>query len=189
VIPILMLRHAATDWNEQGRVQGRTDRPLSEAGRASLAGRGLPEEWIGADCLCSPLLRARQTAECLGLAPRIDARLVEMHWGDWEGCRIADLRREGGAAMAANEARGLDFCPPGGESPRDVQARLMPLLAELTRPTIIVTHKGVLRAAYALASGWDMTGRPLVRLLDGCAHEYLLEAGGMPVIRLLNRPL
>ena len=59
-------------------------------------------------------------------------------------------------AMIENEARGLDFRPPGGESPRDVQARLRPFLESLRDPTIAVTHKGVLRALYALATGWTM---------------------------------
>jgi probable phosphoglycerate mutase len=54
--------------------------------------------------------------------------------------------------MTQNEAAGLDFRPPGGESPRDVQERLKPYLASLAGPTIAVTHKGVLRALYALAT-------------------------------------
>ena len=49
--------------------------------------------------------------------------------------------------MADNEARGLDFRPPGGESPRDVQMRLAPLLAEIEARTVLVTHKGVLQGA------------------------------------------
>src|SRR3546814_10532072 len=59
--------------------------------------------------------------------------LVETDWGAWEGRTLAELRADLGAGMAANEARGLDFRPPGGESPRDVQDRMRPLLAELAR--------------------------------------------------------
>ena len=70
----------------------------------------------------------------LGLDPRPEPRLVEMAWGEWEGRRLADLRAELGDAMIENEARGLDFRPPGGESPRDVQERLKPLLACLSAP-------------------------------------------------------
>ena len=96
-----------------------------------------------------------ETARLLGLDPKPEPRLIEMAWGEWEG---QEPRRRcapsSATAMAENEARGLDFRPPGGESPRDVQARLRPLLAELERPTIFVTHKGVLRALYALATGW-----------------------------------
>ena len=61
----------------------------------------------------------------------VEPRLVEMDWGDYEGYTLAELRAARGVDLAANEARGLDFRPPGGESPRDVQARLAPLLAEI----------------------------------------------------------
>jgi probable phosphoglycerate mutase len=89
-----------------------------------------------------------------------------MDWGAWEGRTLADLRAEAPAAMAANEARGLDFRPQGGESPREVRARLEPLLAEFQGDVICVTHKGVIRAALSLATGWDMTSKPPVRLGD-----------------------
>ncbi|HEY9536178.1 MAG TPA: histidine phosphatase family protein, partial [Kiloniellaceae bacterium] len=97
-----------------------------------------------------------------------------------------------GAGMAANEARGLDFRPPGGESPRDVQDRLRPLLAELAdagEDVVAVSHKGVLRALYALASGWDMRGKPATKLADACAQAFTLEAGGVPRVERLNIPL
>ena len=91
--------------------------------------------------------------------------------------------------MAENEARGLDFRPPGGESPRDVQARLRPLLARLDGRTIFVTHKGVLRALYALATGWTMTGKPPQKLLDGRAHAFAVAPDGTPSVAELNIPL
>jgi probable phosphoglycerate mutase len=160
MIPLLVIRHAATDWNEARLIQGRTDRPLSAAGRAWASRARLPGGWADALCLSSPLDRAMETARLLGLDPRPEPRLVEMAWGDWEGRSLADLRVEFGDAMLANECRGLDFRPPAGESPRDVQGRLHPWLAELTEPAVAVTHRGVLRALYALATGWDMASKP-----------------------------
>jgi len=94
--------------------------------------------------------------------------------------------------MAAAEARGLDFQPPGGESPRQVQDRLRPLLQRLAatgRPTVAVTHKGVIRALYAQASGWDMTGRAPEKLRDGRAQRFILGPGGAPETDQLNLPL
>ena len=90
------------------------------------------------------------------------------------------------------EAEGLDFRAPGGESPRDVQARLAPLLAEIARaarPTVAVTHKGVIRALYALAVGWDMTDKPPEKLRDDCVHVFTLSAEGAPSVDRLNLPL
>jgi probable phosphoglycerate mutase len=193
---LLLIRHGATAWNEAGRIQGRSDPGLSPAGRAAVARWALPDgaAWAaGARWLCSPLRRARETATLLHDGTLIEEpRLAEMDWGAWEGRTLADLRDEFGAGMTANEGRGLDFRPPGGESPRDVQRRLRPLLAELAATgaaTVAVTHKGVIRAAYALASGWDLTGRPPAKLRDGCAHAFILDPGGTPRVAALNLQL
>ena len=140
-------------------------------------------------CLASPLIRAMETARLLGLDPRPEPRLIEMAWGEWEGRRLKELRAELGEALATNEARGLDFRPPGGESPRDVQDRLHPLLNSLTRATVFVTHKGVLRALYALATGWSMTEKGPDKLRDGAAHAFRLDADGRAAVEKLNIPL
>ena len=194
---LLLIRHGATAWNEAGRIQGRSDPGLSAGGRAAVARWVLPAWTAGARWLCSPLTRARETAEILhgkepGAPVVVEPRLAEMDWGAWEGRTLADLRDEFGAGMTANEGRGPDFRPPGGESPRDVQRRLRPLLAELAATgaaTVAVTHKGVIRAAYALASGWDLTGRPPAKLRDGCAHAFILDPGGTPRVAALNLQL
>ena len=196
--PLVLIRHGATAWNLDGRIQGRSDPPLAAEGRAAVAGWRLPERMTGPDVgdwtwLTSPLRRARETAALLHPdAAQIEPALIEMDWGDWEGRRLAELRAEDGAAMAEAEARGLDFQPPGGESPRQVQARLEPLLARLAvagRPVAAVTHKGVIRALYARATGWDMTGRAPVKLRDGCAQCFLLGPEGAPETDQLNLPL
>jgi probable phosphoglycerate mutase len=143
--------------------------------------------------ISSPLLRARQTAEILRGGPQpVEPRLVESDWGAWEGRTLAELRAELGADLAVNEARGLDFRPPGGESPRDVQQRLRPLLAALAEAAdtaVAVTHKGVIRAVYALACGWDMRAKPPTKLRDGCAQGFTLGPSGQPAIDALNIPL
>ena len=186
---LLVLRHAPTDWNAARLIQGRTDRELNDAGRALAKRWRLPEGWEGAVCYSSPLRRAMETATILGLSPKAEARLIEMDWGEWEGRSIADLRDAMGGAMAENEARGLDFRPPGGESPRDVQERLLPLLRTLSGPTIFVTHKGVIRPLYAMASGWAMHDDPPEKLRDGCAHCFRVGADGTPSVEELNIPL
>lgn len=187
---LVIVRHGPTVWNEIGRVQGRGDVPLSEAGRAEVRRWRLPAEFAAFTCITSPLCRATETAALLGLAAhRADHRLVEMHWGSWEGQHLHELRRELGDLMKAWEAKGLDFKAPDGESPREVQARLMPFLAECAAAasdTIVVAHKGVIRALYAMAVDWDMTGAPPHKLRDGCAHHFVLATDGMPSIGRLN---
>lgn len=189
MISLLVIRHAPTDWNERRMIQGRTDRPLSPAGRLLAAQWRLPPGWAGAACLASPLQRAVETARLLGLDPQPDARLVEMAWGDYEGRSLPELRAASGAPFEAEERRGLDFRPAGGESPRDVQARLLPLLRELSGPTVVVTHKGVLRALLASATGWDMREKAPAKLLPARAHEFGIDRDGRAVVVQLNFPL
>lgn len=187
---VLLIRHGPTEWNTIGRVQGSTDVPLSPAGRVLFGGRAVPAEFAGFDWVTSPLSRATETARILGAeAPAVEPRLAEMHWGTWEGETLDALRARYGDAMIENETRGLDFRAPGGESPRDVQARLKTWTAEVAargRPTIAVAHKGVIRAMLALATGWDMIGKPPMRLDFTRAQLFTLDDGGRPAVARIN---
>jgi probable phosphoglycerate mutase len=188
---IVALRHAPTAWNRDKRLQGRTDVALDEEGIAVAARWRIDPEWAGYRILSSPLQRARMTASISfpDAEIGIDRRLIEMDFGAWEGRRLADVRAESGSDAAAREALGLDFKPPHGESPREVQARILPLLArvaELERPTVLVTHKAVIRALYALATGWTMIAKPPVKLLPNCAQVFRLRADGAPKVERLN---
>ncbi len=187
---LALIRHAPTAWTEHGRLQGRADVPLSPRGRAVAARLRPPAMLAGADWVSRPLVRARDTARLMGVSHVvIEPRLTEMDWGRWEGRSLAALRAELGAAMVENEARGLDFRPDGGESPRDVQARLALWLAEAAasgHALVAVTHKGVIRAMLARATGWNMTGKPPMRLAWNRAHLFTLAADGMPAVEKLN---
>ncbi len=191
--PFVLLRHGPTEWNRDRRLQGRSDIPLSRKGRAEVANWHLPPDLQGFNWLVSPLERARETARILGLEQaRIEPRLIEMNWGEWEGQRIVDLRLALGATMTRNEEKGLNFRPPEGESPRDLQERLKPLLEEIgqeRRPTAAVCHRGVIRALYALASGWDMTGKAPDRLKDACLHRFAVSKEGVPTVVRMNESL
>jgi broad specificity phosphatase PhoE len=185
-----LIRHGRTAWNEAGRIQGRADPQLCAAGRAEVQAWRPPQDWQDARWHASPLRRARQTAALLTSAPvRHDDRLIEMDWGSFEGRRLAELRAEAPEAMAANEARGLDFRPPGGESPREVIERLRGFAAEVAgdRPVVAVTHKGVMRAALALATGWDMRTKPPLCLEREAALQLYCHTDGR--LELAHSPL
>lgn len=169
---------------------GRADPPLSVEGRAALARWRLPAGFAAAAVLASPLRRARETATSFG-SFAVEPRLIEMDWGEWEGRRLAELRAADPAGMAELEARGLDLAPPGGESPRSVQSRLENLFADLAGADrrVLVTHKGVIRAALALATGWDLRTEPPRRLRDGDALELHLDAEGRPRPNVSTVPL
>ncbi len=179
---LALLRHGLTDWNLEKRVQGRIDRPLCEAGREQMTKQTLPQALRGYRWYCSPLLRARQSAELLGLSDFvIEPALIEMNWGDWEGEILKPLRKKLGDSMRDNESRGLDFCPPGGESPRQVQARLRPWLQQLAasgNDSAAISHKGIIRCIYSLASGWDMRGESPVDFAWDAIHQFELAENG-----------
>jgi probable phosphoglycerate mutase len=178
---VCLIRHGSTSWNEAGRIQGRTDVPLSELGAAQVRSWRVPPGFADAVCLTSPLARASETAKLLGLAPSVDLRLAEMDWGGFEGRTLAELRADTGASMRELEDAGLDFRPPGGESPRLVAARLAACLRDVAstgRDHVLVTHKGVLRASLVLAFGWDMLGKPPVRCAPGRALVHELDQDG-----------
>ena len=181
---IAMIRHGPTEWNENGIVQGRSDIPLSVRGKKQVASWVIPGKLQSFDWVASPLSRATETARILsGLTVPTDDRLVEMDWSSWEGQTLPALRAELGDLTAAWQAEGLDFRAPNGESPREVQERLKPFLldrARLTKDTIVVCHKGVIRAVYALAVSWDMKSKPPVKMEDGCAQLFSLDQHGMP---------
>lgn len=185
---LLMIRHALTAWNAERRVQGSVDQPLCDEGRAQAASWRLPPVAEGRRWVASPKVRAWETARLLGLTPEPEPRIVETSWGDWEGRKVDDMRACGDMT-AEIEAMGLDFRPPNGESPRDVQNRLRPWLADLAadgRPTGAVAHNGVLRAVYALATGWDMQGPPQHKLRNACAHLFALAPDGTPSVVEMN---
>lgn len=199
---LLLIRHGPTVWNVEGRLQGQTDIPLSEEGRAFAKGWRIPDAFHHHALIVSPLQRCRETAEllCRNLPeppePRIEPRLIETSWGEWEGRTLAVLRAAEGEGMAVNEGRGLDFRPPGGESPRDVQDRARAVLVEIGAagiPTTAVIHRGVMRAIYALATGWDMTEKPPHRLLHKMPHGHALlfdvAADGTPELLRIDLPL
>ena len=196
---VTLLRHGSTIWNEQGRMQGRRDVPLSDRGRTQVRawrmpaagpaqsgeGPAAPASWLS-----SPLRRALETAEILsGGTPRVEDALTEMDWGEWEGFTLDELRGRYGAEFLRNEAAGLDFRPPGGESPRDVVRRVQGWLTRVgagRQPVVAVTHKGVLRAALAMATGWDMTCKPGIRLREDALHRFAVSAEGTVSILQCN---
>jgi probable phosphoglycerate mutase len=190
---LALLRHAVTEWNLEKRVQGRIDQPVSDLGREQLAKLALPRSLANYRWYCSPLLRARQSAELLGLKDIvIEPALIEMNWGEWEGEILKPLRRKLGDVMRANESRGLDFCPPGGESPRQVQARLQPWLQQLAASgnnSAAIVHKGIIRCIYSLASGWDMRAESPVDFAWDAVHEFELAASGKVLDSYQSIPL
>jgi broad specificity phosphatase PhoE len=190
---IAFLRHGPTDWNEEGRIQGRIDTPLSAAGRARMAALLPPDGFAAARAYTSPLRRARETAALLGYANAApDDRLSEHHWGAWEGLTREEILARDGADAFARAGSAIDFTPKAGESTRDLLARVADFLRDVARgdgDAVAIAHRGVLRSAYTLATGWDMA-TPMPEKLDLSAALILeVDAAGAMRVAEMNVPL
>jgi len=156
VAPLYMLRHGETAWNLERRMQGRRDSSLTPRGRAQAAamGRALARELAHAPgptiFLRSPLGRTRETAlivgRALGLDPaewRDEPRLAELGYGEWEGFTWPEIEAHHPDALAKWRADPESFCPPGGETHRELCRRSAELLVEIAASgirTVVVSH-------------------------------------------------
>lgn len=161
--PVLYyIRHGETDWNAGYRLQGQADTPMNAAGEAQarrsgkilrklLALRGLAASDL--DYVSSPLSRARVTMDVvrteLSLEPsgyRIDPRLIEMSFGDWDGLDFAALQAREAAALAVRAQDPWYFAPPGGESYEQILPRIRDWHVGITRDTVVSAHLCTARA-------------------------------------------
>jgi probable phosphoglycerate mutase len=177
---IYLVRHGQTAFNAEGRLQGHVDSPLTELGRAQAtqAGAALKRLTGGGEgwrIISSPLGRARDTAEAIRAAlaaseVEIDARLIELSWGDWDGGLRADLKARHPEAF---DETGWAFTAAIGEAYEAAQARLRDWLSTLPpepeRRIIAVSH-GVagrlLRGVYAGLSKPDTLAQQVPQ--DAC---------------------
>ena len=187
---IALIRHGPTDWNAEHRLQGRTDRPLSEEGRAEVSGWRVPDVYKSFEWVSSPLSRAQQTAEILSLTvARLEPAIIEMDWGAWEGHTRTELDEIYGEEVSIRAAKGLDLRPHDGESPRDVRERVAAWARDIATtgtPTGAVCHQGIIRAALSLATGWSMVGKPPEKMDWASVHIFRAVAEGGFEIEALN---
>ena len=158
-----LVRHGESVWNAEDRLCGRSDVLLSEVGRAqakSLAARLKPIPFEA--FYSSPLQRALETAllisECVGLQPVLDARLVELDYGQWEGRILADIIENDAANFRAWDAHPAQIAPPGGESGLHAQQRIVSFLDAVAARhpqghVLVAFHKTVCRLAICHALG------------------------------------
>ncbi|KQR77432.1 histidine phosphatase family protein [Rhizobium sp. Leaf341] len=162
---IYMIRHGQTDWNAEIRLQGQKDIPLNATGRDQARGNGRAlAARLGTaagtfDYVASPLGRTRETMELLrgamGLDPvayRIDERLKEVSFGDWEGFTLEELEASVPDRVAEREASKWDFIPPGddAESYEILSWRIASWMKDVAVPTVCVSHGGVIRSVFKL---------------------------------------
>lgn len=193
------IRHSRTVWNEEKRVQGWLDSPLTDEGKrlARTWGRQLsvlPWQRI----LASDLGRAQATAELinamLSLPLHLDARLREQDWGEWSGLLYHDLLSDHKEEFSRQQARGWDFTPPDGESRLQVLKRSRQALHDAARQwageqILVVSHEGIIRClAYHLTDHSFLPGEPHL-LRDWHLHRIGISGERMILQELNALPL
>jgi probable phosphoglycerate mutase len=162
-------RHGETAWNAEGRVQGQFDTDLNETGQAQADANGVKlKELVGdamhLDFIASPLKRTRETMERIrrgmGLVPQdylLDDRLMEVHFGDWQGYTLAEISLVSPELLEARHRDKWNFIPPGSDAENyDMLARRFAGWLETVQvPTLCVTHGGVIRSLFHLIEGVD----------------------------------
>jgi probable phosphoglycerate mutase len=159
---LILVRHGESVANAQGLLLGRTDAELTDAGRAqAAAARSLLRDPV-VEVRTSPLSRARDTAQLLGLGPpvTVDERWVEVDYGEFECQPLGGIPAEVWQRWRSDR----DFRPEGGETLAEVDERIARACEELFAAdgggarqaggdVVVVSHVTPIKAAVAWALG------------------------------------
>ncbi len=136
---VLLIRPGATDFDDQGRIKGSLDMPMSQRGHEQV--NSLTEQLAEFDVktiYSSPCESARETADRLARG-RDDVRIKvvdafrNIDHGLWHGKLIDELRRNLPRVYRQGQDSPTDICPPGGETIRDAQARVVKAVRKVIR--------------------------------------------------------
>jgi len=195
---LYLIRHGETDWNARRLLQGRRDIPLNAVGQVQAVVSGTCLKWLlpdasKVDFVASPLGRTRQTMEIvrqqlsLGVEGyQTDERLVEIHFGEWEGLDWQQIAERQPERHAARQADPLNFIPEGGENYPHVFERVGSLLASLQRDTVLVAHAGVLRSCLALLTDVPDIEVPLLEIPQD--QVLMIRNGSFAWMRVSTAP-
>ena len=153
----MLVRHGQSTWNQEHRIQGQLDPPLSELGRrqAALLGARLAARRF-AGLYASHLKRAFETAEVVGAAihakPEPKSSLREVFLGEWEGLTTEQIAERYPTAWASWVEEPDWDVVPGGEGQAAFDRRVAAAMEDILRlhqhgDVLVVTHGGVIQVA------------------------------------------
>jgi len=153
----VLIRHGQSTWNQEHRIQGQLDPPLSELGRrqAALLGARLAGRRF-AGLYASDLERAFETAEVVGAAvdlkPEPRTSLREVFLGEWEGLTTEEIAARYPEAWAGWVKEPDWDVVPGGEGQAAFDRRVAAAMDDILRlhphgDVLVVTHGGVIQVA------------------------------------------
>jgi len=191
---LILVRHGQTAWNVNERFRGREDVPLDEAGleQAERTAQRIAEQWSPVTVYCSPLSRAKATAEAVarrcGLQAEMHAGLIDIDYGRWQGMTPAEARQRYPRGIR-RWYRGSRWArPPGGESLAAVQRRCLKAVLEIAsahpgQAVVAVGHTVVNRLillgalSVSLRHFWHMGQEPCaVNLIEVEGRSFTLRS-------------
>ncbi len=135
---VLLIRPGATDFDDQGRIKGSLDMPMSERGRQQVT--SLTEQLAQFQVktiYTSPCESARETAQRVSQDRDVRIKVVDafrnVDHGLWHGKLIDEVRRNHPRVYRQGQDSPTDICPPGGESIRDAKARVIKAVRKVIR--------------------------------------------------------
>lgn len=172
---LYLIRHGQTDWNIDGKLQGRTDIPLNETGvkQAGYLAEGMKKRPV-TQVFSSFLTRARQTAQAVADSQQVPViitdGLEEVSFGVWEGLTWKEVRETKlPEEMRERFLNPTEFRPEGGELPDEVMARcavamrsIMSQMKKCGGDAAIVSHGAMLIYLIAYLLGEDPAGADIV---------------------------
>jgi broad specificity phosphatase PhoE len=190
---LILVRHGESAANAAGHLSGRAESALTEHGRAQVASLS-PGLTAARRLISSPLGRARETAEALGLGlpVEVDERWTEVDYGELEGQPLSAVPTEMWQRWRADP----DFRPPGGETLAEVGRRVRSACDELfaqsgsgargSGDVIVVSHVSPIKAAvaWALGAGDDLAWR---LHLSTASLTHVAWGADRPVLRSFNQ--
>lgn len=149
-VQLFLIRHGLTQWNAERRYLGHSDLPVNSGSLEEyIQLKTFLHKYSTVNVYSSDLLRCRETAAFLFPHQPVtyDARLRELHFGEWEGRTYEDLKH---CSMYSSWLDNWESTgPPGGETGVSFQNRVSSFLKEFLAgnpdAAVIVTHGGVIR--------------------------------------------
>lgn len=167
---LIVVRHARTQWNEEGRQQGHLDSPVGDYGKLQIAAaadrlRGEPVDAVFTSDLGRSILTADRIARAVNAPIVVDARLREQSFGIFEGLTheyIRDHYRE--LHDLDRYSQDPDFTVPGGESKTQVHQRIMPAIYDALRypgtdKIVLIGHGSFIRVFVNYITGLALPSR------------------------------
>jgi broad specificity phosphatase PhoE len=190
VVSVIVMRHGETEWNKESRVMGRSDIPLSDAGRRQSERAAAVLAHFSVDrIVSSPLVRAKETADIvsrhLDVDVQTDEQLQEVEFGSWQGMTYREIRADPRYGEFLKDP--VNNRTPGGENIADVQSRGLAAIAA-AKPgerVLFVSHGDIIRAA--ISYFLDVPLRQFRRIrVDNCGLTAIAVADGRPEVKFVN---